>query len=62
MLKRKVLVLLVIFLSIGVSSLIAQEETKTPKKIYNPQADAKKEITAAIQEAIAVNPPTKIKK
>lgn len=60
--KKGKVQLLVLLLSIGLSSLIAQEETKTPKKIYNPQADAKKEITAAIQEAIAVNPPTKIKK
>ena len=55
MLQKFSILALAILLAIGFSPIAAQEEAKAPKKIYNPQADAKKEISDAIKKANAEN-------
>ncbi|MFO7617778.1 MAG: thioredoxin family protein [Bacteroidales bacterium] len=55
MLRKISILALAMLLLAGVSTLSAQEEAKAPKKIYNPQADARKEISAAIKKANAGN-------
>ncbi|MFA6125740.1 MAG: thioredoxin family protein [Bacteroidales bacterium] len=50
--KKLITLIMTIFLVAGIQSTHAQE-AKDPKKIYNPEANAREEISAAVKKAKA---------